>query len=458
MAALAEILLDRGAAVSGSDRAETFYTDQILKRLSIPYFESFDPSHIDAGIRLVIHSAAYEPSENSELLAAAGRGIPIVSYPEALGLLSETCDASGIAGTHGKTTTAALTGAILQALDLPATVLAGSAVADFGDRSTLILGQRFFVAETCEYRRHFLHFHPQRIVITAVEADHLDYFRDIEDVFEAFLSYCLKLPKGGELIVNVDDAGAREVMSRVQRKREDIRIIPYGRQADGEFRILQIESQAGSTTFRLSGFEQSLRLKVPGIHSVYNATAAMALSACILDQEKRELSAEMAGLVIKALEGFRGSRRRSEIVGNAGGVLFIDDYGHHPTEIATTLAGLKRFYPDRRIVVDFMSHTYSRTKALLLEFGRCFQDADLVVLHRIYASAREQSDGSVNGRTLFEEVSRHHPQVVFFEEPEDSLRYLHENLRNGDLFVTMGAGDNWRIGREILEAKVEASR
>jgi UDP-N-acetylmuramate--alanine ligase len=458
MAALAEILLDRGAELSGSDSPETFYTDRILQRLGIPYAESFDPSNIGSDVQLIIHSAAYDRKTNTELLAAKQRGIPVLSYPEALGLLSDAGDSSGISGTHGKTTTAALSGTILQAWDLPATVLAGSEVAGFGDRSTLILGRRYLVAETCEYRRHFLHFHPQRIVVTAVEADHLDYFRDLEDVLEAFLSYCRSLPPEGQLIINNDDPGAGEVLSRIRRERQDLRIIPYGRNAEGRFRITRIDTGAGRTRFHLAGVDGQLLLKYPGTHSVYNATAALALSSCILEAEGREWTADLSRAMAQALTDFRGSRRRSEILGTAGGVLFIDDYGHHPTEISGTLEGLRSFYPERRIVVDFMSHTYSRTRALLGEFATCFQAADLVVLHRIYASARETGDQSIDGRTLFEEVSRHHPRAVYFEEPQEAVPYLRDILKPGDLLITMGAGDNWRIGREIFEAKVEAAK
>ena len=458
MAALAEILLDRGAELSGSDSPERFYTDRILQRLQIPYSETFDPANIHSGIQLVIYSAAYDPKTHPELLAAAGQSIPVLSYPEALGLLSESSDSSGISGTHGKTTTAALSGLILRAWDLPATILAGSEVSGFGERSTLILGRHYLVAETCEYRRHFLNFRPQRIVVTSVEADHLDYFRDLEDVLEAFLSYCRNLPPEGQLIINSDDRGAGEVLSRIRRDRKDIRIIPYGRSAEGRFRITSIESRAGNTAFELSGVPGPLVLNYPGIHTVYNATAALALSCCILETEGSELTAGLIRGAAEALGNYRGSRRRTEVLGTAGGVLFIDDYGHHPTEISSTLAGLKSFYPDRRIVVDFMSHTYSRTKALLEEFATCFQAADLVVLHRIYASARENKDAGVNGKTLFQEVSAHHPQAVYFEEPQEAIPYLQEALKPGDLFVTMGAGDNWRIGREIFEAKGEAAQ
>jgi len=458
MAALAEILADREARVTGSDGPEKFYTDEILERLGIPYWESFDAARIDSKIRLVIHSAAYDRSENPELAAAAARGIQIITYPEALGLLSESSDASGVSGTHGKTTTVALAGTILKGWDIPVTVLAGSEVESFGNRSTLVLGRRYFVAETCEYRRHFLHFHPQRIVVTGVEADHLDYFKDLEDVLSAFFSYCMNLPGGGQLIINHDDRGAREVETRVRGNRSDVEIIPYGKTATGTYRIEEIETGPGQTLLRLAGLPAPLILKIPGAHSAYNATAAIALCSSVLKQEGRGLTADILRAMVEGIAGFRGSKRRSEILGIAKDVLFIDDYGHHPTEISSTLAGLKSFYPGRRILVDFMPHTYSRTKALLAEFGTCFSDAAIVVLHRVYSSAREQSDGSVDGNTLFREVSRHNRQAVYFEEPGESIAFLESILRPGDLFVTMGAGDNWRIGRELFNRMREEEK
>jgi UDP-N-acetylmuramate--alanine ligase len=450
MTALAEILTARGAVLSGSDGPERFYTDEILRSLGIPYQESFAASHVSADAELVIHSAAYDPRGNSELIEAAARGLPVLSYPEALGELSRGFDAVGVAGTHGKTSTTAMIGNILKGLGFPATVLAGSQVGGFGDRSALVLGDRYLVAETCEYRRHFLSFHPRRIVLTAVEADHLDYFRDLEDVRSAFLEYCLRLPKRGLLLYHSDEPGARSVAERAGGLRGDLRLQSYGEGARALHRLEGLTCEAGEVRFHLSRLEGELTVHVPGRHSAYNAAAAAALVLDLLADNEMEVDREVQGTIRRALAEFSGSRRRSEVLGTAGGVLFMDDYAHHPTEIARTLEGLRDFYPGRRIVVDFMSHTYSRTYRLLTEFGTAFGAADLVVLHRIYASARERDAGEVRGEDLVEEVRRHHPRVEYFPEPGDSLEFLLGELRSGDLFITMGAGDNWRVGQELL--------
>ncbi len=458
MAALAEILFSLGADLSGSDRAEKFYTDAILQSLGIPYHESFSAGHLRPGTSLLIHSAAYSREENPELAAAARAGIPILSYPQALGLLSSRYDASGIAGTHGKTTTTALAGALLKSLELPATVLAGSEVAAFGGRSTLVLGSRYLVAETCEYRRHFLYFHPRRVVLTNVEADHLDYYRDGQEVRQAFGEYVDRLPPGGALIHNADDPGAAAVAGEAAHRRSGLRLVAFGASAPGPFRIAEAQAEEGRTRFRLAGFPQPFTLRLPGRHSAWNGAAAVALTMEILRGEDPRglLSMEaVAGRMRAALAGFRGLRRRSEVLGEVRGILFVDDYGHHPTEIQRTLEGLKAFYPGRRMVVDFMSHTYSRTRALLAEFARAFQPADEVILHEIYASAREERAADISGEILFQAVRRHHPSVRFFPDPLEALPYLMERLGKGDLFVTMGAGDNWRLGRELVRRLTE---
>ncbi|MBN1835623.1 MAG: UDP-N-acetylmuramate--L-alanine ligase [Spirochaetales bacterium] len=465
MTALAEILAGGGAVLTGSDVPEHFYTDEILKSLGIPYRESFSASNLGPEVQLVIHSAAYSPEENCELQAASERGLPLLTYPEALGELSRGFDASGIAGTHGKTSTTAMAGAVLSALGLPVTVLAGSEVAGFGGRSALVLGGRFLVAETCEYRRHFLAFHPRRIVLTSVEEDHLDYYRDLEDVRSAFLEYCLRLPPDGLLVYCHDDAGARRVAEAAQRERPSLRLLPYGVEAEGPYRVCGVRCEARRTVFGLESFAEELSVPAPGRHSALNAAAAVALSLDLLAESGAEpgggrgaaTTVEVQEKVRRALEGFAGMRRRSEVLGTAGGVLFVDDYGHHPTEIARTLEGLRAFYPGRRLVVDFMSHTYSRTRRLLGQFGRSFASADLVVLHRIYASARERDAGEIRGADLFEEVRKNHPRVEYFENPEDAVPFLLGELKAGDLFVTMGAGDNWKVGQAVMRRMAEGT-
>jgi UDP-N-acetylmuramate--alanine ligase len=454
MCALAELMHTTGYRVSGSDRGDVFYTDAILKALGIPYYENFSSGHIRDDFDLVIYSAAYSFETNKEMAEARRRSLRVIKYTDALGLYSANFDSSGIAGVHGKTTTTAMAGHLIRGAGLPAQVLVGSAVKGFNDRSTLNLGNKYFIAETCEYRRHFLSFHPRRIVLTSVESDHQDYYPTYESIRDAFVEYCRLLPPDGELIYCADDPGACEAASIIAEGPP--RLVPYGFSAAGDYRILSYRVEGERAEFTLAGFPGELHIRVPGRHQALNAAAALALCASLAAKEGRgagpgEWTAEMREGVRGALEEFAGSRRRSEILGEAGGVLFMDDYGHHPTAIKTTLEGLRAFYPQRRLIVSFMSHTYTRTASLLDEFAGSFKDADVVFLHRIYASARERYSGGLNGRTLFERTreKRDRDTVYYTDEPLEAVDLLKGLLRPGDLFLTLGAGDNWPLGREL---------
>lgn len=472
MSALAEILMRRGATVTGSDTDEVFYTDAILKRHGIPYVEGFDEANLPDDVSLVIYSAAYDPSSHPELLAAGKRDVPILMYTDALGELSRHAFSVAIAGVHGKTTTTALVGSMVRALELPGTVLVGSAVRDFGERSTLVNGSSFFVAETCEYRRHFLAFHPSVAVVTSVEADHLDYFRDAGDVDQAFFEFVQNIPDGGTLIYCADDEGAARVARRLSEsrppandppdRRPRVTPVPYGRGADGPFRLSSYSAARGEASFELAGFDAPFSLSLPGEHLALNASAALAALGAVAagvrggDASPRgvsEIAETLRGLdgekIRGALSRFAGSARRSEVLGEAGGVLFVDDYAHHPTAIRKTLRGFRDFYAPRRLIVDFMSHTYTRTDALLAEFATAFGDADEVILHKIYASARERYDGSISGRDLADAARAHHGSVRYFEEVMEAMPYLKSQLHRGDLFVTMGAGNNWELSHEL---------
>ena len=451
MAALAEILVARGVILTGSDVPEEFYTDEILRGLGIKALSPFSVNNLGSDIELVIHSSAYKVDQNPELIEASRRNIPILLYTQALGDLSAHSFSCGIAGVHGKTTTTGIAGTILKGLDLDASALAGSIISGFGNHCTMINGSKYFVAETCEYQRHFMDFHPQKILLTSIESDHQDCYPTYESILSAFMQYIDLLPQFGELIYCADDAGACEAAKMIFSSRPDLVFTAYGENATGDYRISVKGIKNERMVFSLKGFAGEFKLRVPGRHNVRNAAGAIALAVSLLKMEKDSVSFNDIGKIRKALESFTGSKRRSEIIGEADGILIIDDYGHHPTAISTTLAGLKEFYPGRRLVVDFMSHTYTRTAALLKEFAASFSSADEVILHKIYASAREQYDGTVTGRTLYDATRQKHKNVHYFEEVMDAREYLAKNLKQGDVFVTMGAGDNWRIGRAVLE-------
>lgn len=450
MSALAELLHHRGVRVSGSDTAEEFYTDGILRDLRIPYREGFSPDNIPADTLLVVRSAAYTGENNPECAAAVKRRLPLASYPEALGAFAEAFRFAGIAGIHGKTTTTAMVGTMLKETALPVSVLVGSSVPAFHDRSTWSGGKDFFVAETCEYRRHFLNFKPRWIVVTNVEADHLDYFKDADDVLDAFTEYAAGLEPEGELIYCADDPGAVNLAARMTKARPDVNLIPYGFNAEGEYRLISAETQPGRSVFTLAGVGE-LTLRLPGRHMILNAAAAAALSRRMLAFHFGQVDEDSWEKARQSLAGYSGCRRRTEILGEAGGILFIDDYGHHPTEIRTTLEGYREFYPHRRRVVDFMSHTYSRTEKLLDGFARAFEAADLVILHAVYASAREKV-GNVDGLRLYEEVKKHHRKVVYFPGVMEAADFCRKELQPGDLFITMGAGNNWVLGRSLYDS------
>lgn len=452
MAALAELLVARGAQITGSDVPDEFYTDSILRNLGIRPLTPFSRDNIPRDTQLVIHSSAYSRNEHPELVAAAQMKLPILEYTEALGHFSRTSKSTGIAGVHGKTTTTAMAGTILKALKFPCSVLAGSAVSAFNDRSTMINGSRYFIAETCEYRKHFLHFSPEKIVLTSIESDHQDFYPTYESIISAFMQYINSLPQFGELLYCADDPGACEAARMVFASRPDIVYTPYGEKASGTYRVSCKGVHNERQLFTLGGFSGQFRLSIPGRHNILNAVAAISLAVSLLREEGHEVTVHDIARIRSSLESFKGSRRRCEILGEARGVLFMDDYAHHPTAIRKTLAGLREFYPQRRIVVDFMSHTSSRTAALLKDFASSFSCADELIVHKIYPSARDDYSGQVTGETLFEEIRKKHRRVRYFGEVSEAKPYLEDILKKGDLFLTMGAGDNWQIGKELYQS------
>jgi UDP-N-acetylmuramate--alanine ligase len=258
------------------------------------------------------------------------------------------------------------------------------------------------------------------------------------------------------LIYCADAPGAAEVAHIIEKEQRGIELIPYGFTANGDYKITSYNTESERTVFSLAAFPGTFKLRIPGQHEALNATAAIALTVSLTKQEfgdvkGKVLSEEKIQSVKNALENFKSTKRRSEIIGEAGGIIFMDDYGHHPTAIKTTLAGIKSFYPERRLVVSFMSHTYTRTSALFDEFASAFNDADILFLHKIYASARESYDGGVSGRTLYEKTAAVRKKETFYvDEPDEAFSLLCETLGSGDIFITLGAGNNWTLGEKLF--------
>ena len=454
MCALAELFHKAGAIVSGSDTEEVFYTDSILKQLGIKYKEGFKESNLNENYDLVIHSSAYNRETNPDIIEAIKRNLLLLEYTQALGAYSKNIPSCAVAGVHGKTTTTGITGTLLKEMNLPVSVLAGSAISNFDGKSTFVSGTDYFIAETCEYKRHFLSFFPNIMIITSIEPDHLDYFKDYDDILSAFLSYAEKLPEDGTLIYCKDDVGANLIGKTIGKKRKEIKLIPYGLAADGLFKIENIKQCDGITKFHISGIKKELSLQIPGVHNVLNSAAAIAASALInsalTGNPIEEVLEKESEKIVLGLKNFKGGKRRCELLGTACGITFMDDYAHHPTAIETTLSGLRSFFPGKRIIVDFMPHTYSRTYALMEEFSNSFVNADIVILNKIYGSAREKSsDFEDLNKELFKKTSGNHGKVFYYHEPDDAEDFIKKELKNKDLFLTMGAGDNWKLGVKL---------
>ena len=466
MAALVEILFRQGAYVTGSDVTETFYTDEILKKLGIKPLP-FDKNNITADIKYIIYSSAYNPDIHEELVEAKKLNIPMMLYSEALGAVSRRCFSAGICGVHGKTTTTGITGTLFNKVDLPSQVLAGSIIKSFGDSCTMTSqsgkteGVKYFAAETCEYRKNFMHFAPKKIILTSVESDHQDFYPTYQDILNAFVDYACLLPSGEDLIYCCDDKGAVEASEIIKKKRPDINLIPYGTTAEGDYKITLGRICQGKQYFSIALLGECA-IKVPGVHNIRNSTAAVALTIAMLKNNGKDASLYFDRIKEGLLE-FCGGKRRSEIVAElktpcGENLTIIDDYGHHPTAVKTTLSGYRDFYRNHKIIVDFMSHTYTRTEALLEDFAQSFSSADEVIINKIYASAREDSSTShVTGKILCDHVKKYHKNAVYAEEFTEACDKVYDMIchksgkEDGYLFVTMGAGDNYKVGLELIK-------
>ncbi len=437
MSGIAELLLlATPLEISGCDLARSDLTIR-LERLGAKIALGHDPAHVENADLLVISSAVGE--SNAEVEAARARGIPVIRRAEMLGEIMRLKQGVAVAGTHGKTTTTSLTGLVLTEAGFDPTIVVGGQVRILGTNARLGKGD-YLVAEADEYDRSFLELTPVVAVITNVEADHLDTYRDLADILDAFATFANRVPFFGSVVVCADDPGAASLIPRIQR-----RVVTYGESPGAHVSARQIRLDASATTFDVWDSDRgrlgAVRLRLPGRHNVANALAAIAVG--------RELLIPFE-VISTALASFTGVVRRFELKGEREGVLVVDDYAHHPTEIRATLAAARQVHPDRRLVALFQPHLFSRTRDFADDFGRALGGADVIVLMDVYPS-RETPLPGVTGDLVVEAARRAgHRSVIYTNDKKRVVDCLEQTLRPGDLLLTLGAGDVVKFGEEYL--------
>lgn len=441
MTSLAVIFHEMGKSVSGSDSGEPFGTDEVLQRLNIPVHNGFDPAHVEylaqkhPGALLVITTGAHGGMKNPEVEKAKALGVPVLSHGEALGNVMKEKRGISVSGTHGKSTTSAMIAHMLSSAEKDPSYAVGVSGIKTLDNPGHWGGGEWFVAEADEYvtdpgenpTPRFLYQHPDVGIITSIDYDHPDVFSSLADVQKAFTQFGRQA--GKLLIYHGDDPEVRSVVSAVKPSMS----YSYGTHQDADIRLVsyRTEYQKAHIAIRVGMTQRQCVLTVPGRHNALNACAVVAVGM-------------YAGLswseIARGLETFRGTKRRFEFIREKDTVLYYDDYAHHPAEIKATLEAAKEWFPGRRIKVVFQPHTYSRTKALLDEFSRCFRDADTVFIAPIFASAREKADESVTGKILASAVAKHHASVLY----TDSADKVVPAIKKYDILITMGAGDIYK--------------
>ncbi len=435
MSGLAELLVRQGYKVSGSDLTANALTAK-LQSLGVKFFQGHAPNNVSESEIVVISSAI--GLDNPELQAAQANGLPVLSRAQMLAALMAEKNQIAIAGTHGKTTTTTMVAAVLQQGGLAPSVMVGGIVDALG--SNAFLGQgNYFVAEADESDGSFLVLNPHVAVVTNIDRDHLDHYRDLDHISEVFAKFIRQVQPGGVLVACHDDPHVGPLLNGVPA-----RVVTYGLNPGAAYqaRQIRVDGQGSSYTLIQNGQELGqIHLPLAGRHYVCNSLAAAAVGFVL----GLNFPAVQAGLAQTGK-----IKRRFEIKGEMQGITVIDDYGHHPTEIEVTLAAMAQAFAGRRLVVAFQPHRYSRTQALLPEFFPIFSEAQLLFLTDIYA-AGEQVISGLSGRDLFQGVRKTGHQGAFYIPDQNELAAkLWGYLRSGDVLVTMGAGDIWRTGEEIL--------
>jgi UDP-N-acetylmuramate--alanine ligase len=434
MSGIAEILLRLGFVVSGSDLKRSELTEH-LQRLGARIYEGHAPEHVH-GADVVVYSSAVRPEKNPETREARRLRIPTIRRAEMLAELMRLKYGIGIAGTHGKTTTTSMVGLVVARGGYDPTIIVGGRVGVFGTNAVPGSGD-LIVVEADEYDRTFLQLSPTWAVLTTLDLEHTDIYSSLEELEEAFLTFASKVPFYGSVILCLDDANLPRLLPRLER-----RVVTYGFSPQADFRAVGVELDRFYSAFTVLHGERALgrvRLSVPGRHNVQNALAAIAVGL--------ELEIDFP-TIVEALASFTGVERRFQLRGEHGGVIWVDDYAHHPTEVQATLEAARSGWPDRRLVVVFQPHLYSRTRDLFLDFARAFLNADVLLVLDIYP-AREQPIPGVSSTLIVDAARRFgHRHVHYVADRAELEEHLARWLLPGDMLLSMGAGDVYRIVQE----------
>jgi len=435
MSGIAELLLNLGYKVSGSDVKMSEITAR-LKQLGGTIVKGHAAGNIE-GADVVVFSSAVD-RDNPEIREAIQSSIPVIPRAEMLAELMRLKYSIAIAGAHGKTSTTSIVASVLAAGGLDPTVVIGGKLKSIG--SNALLGQGdFIVAEADESDGSFLKFSPTIAVVTNIDKEHLDFYKDLDEIKAVFLSFLERIPFYGLAVLCLDNEPIQELIPRMKK-----RYTTYGMSSQADFQIRDVECEKRKSHFTIYHRGRKMGmidLNLPGIHNVYNATASIAVGV--------ELNIAF-DRIKKALEAVEGVQRRMEIKGEANGITVIDDYGHHPTEIKVTLEAIEENWPDRRKVVVFQPHRYSRTRALFDEFTRAFYQSDVLLVMPIYAASEKKIKG-VSSRNLCEGIKSHgHKEVIYASGFKAALSYLNQTLLPGDVLLTLGAGDVWKVGEMFL--------
>jgi UDP-N-acetylmuramate--alanine ligase len=454
MTALAQILKARGVVVTGSDGIEEFFTDKVLKRLKIPVLQPFSTTNLPVNANMVISSVAYyfegkAVRDNPEVVEALNRRLQILTYPEAMEKLTGEYKTVSVAGSHGKSTVTALLGWILEACKVDPTVIVGTRVNEWNAnarvssaRSGQAGKEQVMVLEADEYREAFLKYASHGAIVTSIDYDHPDYYATPTAYNHAFKQFVTGIPTTGFLVACGDDLEVAALATYA--KARGVKTLTYGFQPSNKIVVrdggVKRETAARGDPKQLfhimfNGAEYAGKISFVGKQYVLNSAAAFGAAVML------GMPAEKA---IKAIASFPGTARRLEVIKRTKEYTIIDDYAHHPTAITITLEGVRRMYPDKKIICIFQPHMFSRTQALLKEFAKCFSPADEVGVMEIFPSARE-TEGPVKGKQLAAQAKFHHKSVTYLPTEAAARTYLAQHAKEGNILVLMGAGDVYKL-------------